>query len=347
MSEKEGKTRKGGSLGPVRAVVLAAALCVFLYSGFRLYTILTDYRNAEEEYTEIAEEFTTALEPAAKQEEASSSREEAESGKKPASAPEKDGKAGEEEEQMLVEDAEPPLSVNWEELDIVNPDIVGWIYVDGLTTINYPVCQSSDNDFYLHRTFRQQPLYAGSIFEDYHNNSDFADPNTIVYGHNMRNGSMFGTLKNLKSQEAYDANPYFWILTPEGNYRYHIFSIFTTEVDSDVYMLYGTGSEEFLKWEKKMQALSEVKNDVPLSKRDNTVVLSTCTSNSAARNVVIGKCVSSDRPVHREEKLMIAEEALKSAVRTSLNASVDAIAGVEIPEHLIHPETAGAEDAAG
>ena len=199
-------------------------------------------------------------------------------------------------EKMLIEDAKAPLEVDWKELKEINPEVVGWIYIDGQDNISYPVCRADNNEFYLHQTFRKQYLYAGSIFEDYHNKPDFADPNTIVYGHNMKNGSMFGMLKYMNDQKKYDEHPFFWILTPDGNYRYHIFSIFTTGAESDTYTLYTQNGPEFLAWEEKMQKQSNVKNKVPLSKSDKTVILSTCTSDSSVRCVVIGKCVSSTRP---------------------------------------------------
>ena len=195
------------------------------------------------------------------------------------------------------EDAEPPLEVDWKELRSINPDIVGWIYVDGLPNINYPICRGEDNDYYLHHTFRREYLFAGSVFEDFHNAADFSDPNTIVYGHNMRDGSMFNKLKELLDQEKYEKNPYFWILTPKGNYRYHIFCITKAGVGSDVYLLYEQNGEEFLEWEKKIRGMSDVTNDVELDKDDKVVVLSTCTSDSSVRCVVIGKCVSSDHPI--------------------------------------------------
>lgn len=205
-----------------------------------------------------------------------------------------------EEEDLLIEDAKPPLKVDWKQLKAINPDIVGWLYVDAQPNISYPILRGDDNDEYLHTTFRKQYLYAGSIFEETNNNGDFADPNTIVYGHNMKDGSMFGTLKNMNDQEKYDKDPYFWILTPDGNYRYHIYSIFTTGVDSDTYTLYSQNGPEFLQWEEKMQNQSDVKNTVKLSKSDKTVILSTCTSDSSKRCVVIGKCVSSKRPARRQ-----------------------------------------------
>ena len=370
MNQKKG-------MGPVRWIVLIAAVAVFCVSGYRLYTILSGYKAASDEYSSLADSFTSEAEEENREgdhrdadtasalavnapefQEASAGETAVSSGnlsaadasplaesgslaesgtlaevgaltgngtpagsggeRNPSGTKAEDEKRKEdvkpkeevkhvtyknpetrEEEVYLVEDAAPPLKVNWKKLKDINPDIVGWVTVDGLDNISYPVLRGKDNDTYLHQTFRKQYLYAGSIFEDANNAADFADPNTIVYGHNMKDGSMFGKLKELSDQTKYDENPYFWILTPEGNYRYHIFSIFTASVDSDTYVLFSQNGPEFLEWEKEMQKLSDVKNDVELMKSDKAVVLSTCTSDSSRRCVVIGKCVSSDRPVRK------------------------------------------------
>ena len=272
-------------MGIIRAILFVAALCVFLYSAYRLYIIYHGYAAADAEYDNLADEFTK---PVGKKEPDSTPT------PTPTPAPVKS-----EEGQVvdIIEDADPPVEVDWENLKAINPDIVGWLYVDAQDNINYPICHTTDNEYYLHKTFRREYLYAGSIFEECLNSGDFTDPNTIVYGHNMKSGSMFGMLKYLRGQEKYDSAPYFWILTPQGNYRYHIYAAFQTAVDSEVYNLFTARGKEFLEWERRLQASSEVSNNVPLTENDFTVTLSTCTSDSSIRCVVIGKCVSSTKPV--------------------------------------------------
>lgn len=302
-NDRKRKKKKGG-FGVVRTVILIVAICVFCYSGYRLYSILSVYQRADSEYNGLAEDYTTPYNPDITPVPSVDAN------------PIEDGE--DTDDNLIIEDAEPPLSVDWDELKAINSDIVGWLYVDAESNISYPICLGEDNDFYLHRTFRKEYLFAGAIFEDFHNSSDFADPDTIVYGHNMKSGSMFGMLKFIDDQETYDANPFFWILTPYGNYRYHIFSIYKPEVNSDVYTLFGQNGEEFLKWEEKQQELSDVKNEVPLSANDKTVILSTCTSDSSRRCVVIGKCVSSDRPVRRSDARRYKEPVITSAAENAL-----------------------------
>jgi sortase B len=306
-------------MGKVRWVVLILALCVLCYAGFRLFTIYSGYRAADQEYSSLAETFTKNLttgESAASkvvtphqaatdtatsvtsqpESETTESRMEFVTEPLAVMTPKPSSSTG----TGLIEDAKVPLAVDWEQLRAVNPDVVGWIYVEGIDGINYPILQGENNEYYLKHSFQKQELSSGSIFEDFHNSADFTDPNTIVYGHNMKNGSMFGKLKDFLDQAVYDADPWFWILTPQGNYRYHIFSVFKTKVNSDTYTLYERNGPEFLEWEEQMQEQSAVKNEVPLSESDKTVVLSTCTSDNEYRCVVIGKCVSSDRPVQHQ-----------------------------------------------
>lgn len=111
--------------------------------------------------------------------------------------------------------------VDFESLKKVNEDIIGWIRVNALD-ISYPIAQSTNNDYYLHRTFERVDNFAGCIFMEYQNHSDFSDKNTIIYGHNMKNGSMFGTLRKFYEDEVYEKAPYFWIYTPDKIYRYDI-----------------------------------------------------------------------------------------------------------------------------
>ena len=82
-------------------------------------------------------------------------------------------------------------------------EIIGWIYSDG-TPINYPIVQTTNNEYYLRRLIDGTYNQAGSIFMDYKNSSDFSDYNTIIYGHNMKNDSMFGTLTSYESQDYYN-----------------------------------------------------------------------------------------------------------------------------------------------
>lgn len=289
MSRKDsvGNKRKKKKSGILGWIVIIAALCVFFYAGYRLYDILHTYKAADDEYASLRDSYTSPAGPTPVPDAGSGAAEEDRA---------QEGEGGSAAQTEQAEDADPPLAVDFASLKAVNPDVVGWLYVDGEPNISYPICRTDDNDYYLHHTYKKQYLFAGSIFMDYHCDGDFSDAGTILYGHNMRNGSMFGMLKFLDDQEKYDADPYFWILTPSGSYRYHIYSIYHPSVDSDVYTIYFQGGKDFLAWEQRQKDRSEVKNAVQLGENDHTVVLSTCTSDSSRRCVVIGKCVSTAKP---------------------------------------------------
>ena len=190
-------------------------------------------------------------------------------------------------------------TLGFAELQALNEDVIGWITVYG-TPIDYPVVQGEDNNFYLHQTYEKNYNFAGTIFIDYENRRDFSDCNTLVYGHNMKNGSMFGMLKKYRADETlYNTSKYFWILTPEKDYRYEIIAAYTTSVNSDTYTLFKGPGKEFLEYEKKMFQNSEIRTDATASEanvKDKIVTLSTCTGNQATRFVVQGKRVNAVNP---------------------------------------------------
>ena len=99
--------------------------------------------------------------------------------------------------------------VNWKKLK--NKDVVGWIRFKHPKIISYPIMQKDDNDFYLHKNIKKEYSFAGSIFMDYHNHKNFLDSNTLIYGHNMANESMFGSLKKYNENSYWKKNKYFYI----------------------------------------------------------------------------------------------------------------------------------------
>ena len=132
--------------------------------------------------------------------------------------------------------------------------------------------------------------FAGCIFMEYQNHSDFSDKNTIIYGHNMKNGSMFGTLRKFYEDEVYEKAPYFWIYTPDKIYRYDIFSCAEVPVDSLAYQITFSGEGSFEKYIDDAYSRSVVKgNDIKVTAEDKIVTLSTCTGNESTRFIVQGK----------------------------------------------------------
>ena len=107
--------------------------------------------------------------------------------------------------------------VDFDELLAVNPDTIGWIrFSPEPAIINYPIVQGEDNEEYLHKTFSANENTLGAIFLNAGNSPDFSDRNSIVYGHRMKDGSMFRHLQDYEDQSFWESNPYFYIYTPDG-----------------------------------------------------------------------------------------------------------------------------------
>ena len=183
------------------------------------------------------------------------------------------------------------FTVDFSGLKELNPDCIGWIRFENID-ISYPIMQGEDNEYYLKHTFEGQAVTAASIFMDANNHADFSDQNTFIYGHNMKNGSMFGKLKQMYESEKYKDSKYLWICTPNGKYRYEIFSMQYAKVGSDVYTLFSAHDEQFEAYVKKMAKQSKVDmKALGLGKDDYVVTLSTCTSDESVRFVVQARWV--------------------------------------------------------
>ena len=132
------------------------------------------------------------------------------------------GEATEEgSEEKVMREATCSITVDFDALWKINPDVKGWIYLEALN-ITYPVVKGETNDDYIYTSVKGTANSGGSIFMDYRNSDSFLDPHTLIYGHNMKDGSMFGKLKKLYDQDfvdEWDAPLCFWIITPEGKYR--------------------------------------------------------------------------------------------------------------------------------
>lgn len=180
-----------------------------------------------------------------------------------------------------------PVTADFAALQKINPDIVAWIYSPG-TKINYPIVQGKDNDYYLHRLVNGQKNAGGTLFMDCNNGATFTDDNTIIYGHHMKNGSMFAGLEKYKEQSYYDAHPVLYLLTPEKSYRLIVFAGFVTASDSPVYTLQFQDADRE-SWVEKALKQSDFQTDVQVAADEPVVTLSTCDyTYEDARYVVLG-----------------------------------------------------------
>lgn len=182
-----------------------------------------------------------------------------------------------------------PISVDFEALLQENPDIIGWLYSEN-TPINYPVVQAEDNDYYLRRDLHGEYLRTGTLFADYRCSAVGTGQNHIIYGHNMKNASMFGTLLNYTEQDYYEEHPVLYYLTPDSDYKIELFSGFTANANSDIYRTEIGDTEAFEAFLQEITAKSTFTSAVTVNGDDHIVMLSTCSYEfNNARYVVFGK----------------------------------------------------------
>lgn len=196
-----------------------------------------------------------------------------------------------------VEDVD-GFSVDFEKLMKTNDEVVAWIRFDEPEVINYPVVRGDDNRFYLHHMFDRSSNKSGAIFMDCANSGDFSDENTFLYGHNMKNRSMFGNLRKYKEKSFWKKYPYFYIYTVDGKvYKYHIFAACVVDSDSGIYTIRFESPESYQEYLDGIPAKSLYKTGVKVTSDDTIVSLSTCTNVTEKQRLVI-------QGVREEESVM-------------------------------------------
>lgn len=165
--------------------------------------------------------------------------------------------------------------INLAALRETNPDVVGWIRIPD-TRIDYPLMQGEDNEFYLNNTWEKEPNSVGSIFLECQNSPDLTDYNTIVYGHNMKNNSMFGDLERYTLQKFWEEHPYVYVVIDEGVFRYEIFAFCQAEVESLTYGLNPQRDDTKMKFLKLSLDESRIDTGIVPAITDRILSLSTC-----------------------------------------------------------------------
>ena len=187
-------------------------------------------------------------------------------------------------------------TVDFDALRETGPDIIGWLTLPD-TAINYPVTQADDNEYYLHHLYDGTYNKAGCLFADYENKKDFSDRNTIIYGHNMRDGSMFAALNEYDEQSYFDGHPQMYLVTPGGGYIVEIFTAFVAKPsesgsDTSPWRLNWKDDGAYTTWLSEMAGRSVIETDVTVTSSDKVLTLSTCTPGGASRFIVMGKLMA-------------------------------------------------------
>ena len=237
----------------IKIILLAICLCVFIFSAYNIYKYLSEENANKKLNNELMEKAIIET-------------------------PNDNNDNAQENEDILL------ISVDFSVLKQENEDIVGWLYLED-SPINYPVVQSNDNDYYLRRLVNGEYNIAGSLFMDYRNDSNLEDDNTIIYGHNMKNNTIFGSLQEYKSQDYYDNHKVMYYFTPEKNYIIELFTGYTISVESDIYDLSVIDSSKL----EELISKSDFESNTKVTEEDKIITLSTCAYEyDGARYIVMG-----------------------------------------------------------
>lgn len=185
------------------------------------------------------------------------------------------------------------VSPDWPEVDFealqqINPDIVGWLYCED-TPINYPVVQGEDNSYYLNHLFNGIYNANGCLFLDSRVKDDFSGEHSIIYGHHMKNGNMFSSLDGYKKQSYYDKHPTLLLITPSQDYVVKIFAGYVANVDDHAWNITFKNEIELVKWLTLTMKKSCFVSNIQPAVTDKILTLSTCSYEfDNARFVIAG-----------------------------------------------------------
>ncbi len=166
--------------------------------------------------------------------------------------------------------------INLEALREVNEDVLGWIVIPG-TQLEYPLMRGDDNEYYLERSWEGKPNVAGSIFMEQVNDRDFKHFNTVLYGHRMKDGSMFGSLKHYASESYWEKHPYVYIVDDGGIHRYEIFAAYEATLEGSTYQVGFSDDESKQQFLENCVGYSDIDTGVVPGIEDRIITLSTCT----------------------------------------------------------------------
>lgn len=238
--------------GKIRIALVLICIAVIIYESIGLYQDNKEYEVAETEYETLIKTSVTI---------------------------------DEKEEPQPDSNNFPPLHIRYGQLKAINSDFAAWLYFPYFS-ISYPVVHEKEIDEYLNTTFDGTKNIAGCLFTDILSTEDFSGMHDIIFGHNMRNGSMFGKLKKLSQSDdrtLLQENPYIYIYTENEVYQYEIFAYYVTTVGSDAYSVVSSESEYdvFLDYISS-NSIYQMPDDLDLSQHPSILTLSTCSGKSGS-----------------------------------------------------------------
>lgn len=189
-------------------------------------------------------------------------------------------------ESISIDEKNKQYKIDFETLKMTNNDIIAWIKVNG-TNIEYPVVKSSNNEYYLTHSLDKSINTAGWVFADYRNKLDNNDKNIIIYGHNRRDGSIFGTLKNILTEEWYKnkENQKIIFMTENGEFEYQVFSVYNIELE-DYYIQTDFDENSYSNFINTIKNRSIYDFETEVTSQNSILTLSTCDNNNKYRVVL-------------------------------------------------------------
>lgn len=190
----------------------------------------------------------------------------------------------------------PQAYVDLEGMREINPQVIGWIWAPG-TTVNFPLVQGEDNARYLSRSYDLDWSNSGSIFLDYRNDPGLTDENSIIYGHNMKNGGMFGQLKDYAEADYLEEHRLVYVFLEDRILKYRIFAAYRTESTSKAYT---RDFSEELSYTDYLELLSDSAQgnvNEPPAEPSPLLLLSTCTSNRRTERFVVHAVLVAEKAV--------------------------------------------------
>jgi len=238
----------------INIIIIIILFAVFIYGAFNLITIYSNYKRDDDMYKNVRTGVFTIVE---------------------ANKISDDGQ---------LSATKFPV-VDFEALRAKNNESLAWIWIPG-TIISYPIMQGDNNEKYLSYTFEGYKSAAGSIFLDYMNSSDFSDRNNIIYGHNMKDSSMFGSLKKFDDADYMKENQHIYIITDQKVYLYYIFSKYIKTDEHDSYKLEFEDDNDFINYLGLLRDYSNYKAEKMQDETQRIITLSTCVNDGTRRRIL-------------------------------------------------------------
>lgn len=266
----------------IRQVLLVLLAVVLLISGLVLLWKHIDYRNGQDNYSAASELVGLGA---------------AEVTSDPEQGDPAAGNESEAEMPEASEEPDDPFLETMEDIDLealreVNREVKGWITVKD-TVISYPLMQGEDNSHYLSHTWDNSLNSVGAVFLDYRSHGGLEDFNSVIYGHNMRDGSIFGTLGLYIQEEYFKEHPYIYIATDQGVSRYDIFACYETDTNN-TYTLEFEDDDHRLRFIQDCLERSVVDSGVEPTVNDRIITLSTCTGRGYSTRWVVQAVLRAD-----------------------------------------------------